>query len=105
MTAADKKLYIVHVGFYDEHPNFGVYEAHTNFFVVAATPQEAKKIVKSRPVYTDKKMHTDGIQEIEVVGGQRLKFENDNSLKGEDIIRNYSYNQLNSESPIGGTSN
>ena len=37
----DKKLYVVHVGFYDEQS--GIYESHTNFFVAAADQREAKQ--------------------------------------------------------------
>jgi hypothetical protein len=100
----NKKLYIVHVGFYDEEPNFGVYESHTNFFVIATSPQEAKKAVKAKPIYAAKRMHTDGVQEIEAVDGQRLAFHEDAALKGGNLIQSYSYNQLNPTTPIGGVS-
>jgi len=99
-----KKLYIVHVGFYDEEPNFGVYEAHTNFFVVASSPQEAKQLVKAKPVYAAKQMHTDGVQEIEAVDGLRVVFQEDQALKGANLIRSFSYNQLNPAAAIGGVS-
>lgn len=103
MTAkADKKLYVVHVGYYDDVVNYGVYEAHTNFFVVAASPQEAKKIAKAKPIYAAKKMHTDGVQEITAVGGYRLDFIEDASLSGGDVVENFGYDKLNPATPIGG---
>ncbi len=90
-----KKLYLVHVGFYDEAVGYGVYESHANFFVLAESPQEAKRLVKAKPLYAEKKMHTDGVQEIEAVGGHRLSFTPDPALEGADLLRSYTYNDLN----------
>jgi hypothetical protein len=98
-----KKLYVVHVGFYDKEPNFGVYEAHTNFFVIASSPRAAKQAVKAKPVYKKKKMHTDGVQEIIAVDGCQIKFAKDAKLKGGNIVNSYSYNELNPAAPIGAT--
>ncbi len=101
MSSGDKKLYLVHVGFYDEETHFGVYESHTNFFVAASSPQEAKTIVKSMPVYAMKKMHTDGVQEIEAVQGYRINLAHDSSLESKNLVHSYSYNALNPTTPIG----
>lgn len=105
MSATAKKLYIVHVGYYDAETNYNVYESHTNFFVAATSPQEAKKIVKAMPIYEAKKMHTDGVQEIQAVSGHHVRLEEDAALVGATQVRSYSYNDLNPAAPIGGTSN
>lgn len=100
---AEKKLYVVHVGFYDEEPNYGVYESHTNMFVVATSPQEAKAIAKKSAWYQNKKMHTDGVQEIRAVQGFRILAQEDASLNGQSDIQSFSYNDLNPPSAaIGG---
>ncbi len=98
-NADDKKLYIVHLGFYDQETNFGVYESHTNVFVAASTPQEAKLIAKAMPMYKNKKMHTDGIQEITAVQGFRVKLEPDASLDNDTVLNNFDYTQLNPANP------
>ena len=67
------KLFIVHVGFYD--PEVGIYELHSNLLVVAPDPRAAKEIVKSKPLFVNKKMHIDGIQEIQHVDGYDIKLE------------------------------
>ena len=102
MAEADKKLYIVHVGFYDRETNYGIYESHTNFFIAASSPQEAKKIAKENPIYRDKKMHTDGIQEIGAVQGYRVKLVKDPALDESDVLKNSSYDELNPTAPISG---
>ena len=37
------KLFMVHVGFYDEETGEGIYESHVNFFVAAGNAKSAKK--------------------------------------------------------------
>lgn len=97
----EPKLYIVHVGFYDREPNYGVYELHTNIFVAAESPDEAKRLAKASPWYRDKKMHTDGIQEIGAVMGYRVRLEPEAALNGTTQIRSFSYDDLNPAHPIG----
>ena len=63
------KLYLIHAGFYDRKVSDGFYESHTNYFVAADTKTEAKKKAKSIPEYTAKKMHIDGIMEVNQVDG------------------------------------
>jgi Domain of Unknown Function (DUF1543) len=94
-----KKLYLVHTGFYDKETNFGIYESHTNFFVAASSPQEAKQIVKAMPAYKAKKMHTDGVQEIEMVQGFRVKLQKEANTN-DDLVNSFSYDQLNPSAPI-----
>ena len=95
MVEADKKLYIVHVGFYDRETNYGIYESHTNFLIAASSPQEAKILAKENSLYRDKKMHTDGIQEIGVVQGYRVKLVKDPALNDADLLKSTSYEELN----------
>jgi hypothetical protein len=67
------KLFIVHVGFYDQ--DIGIYELHSNLLVVASDARDAKEIVKNKPVFINKKMHIDAIQEIQNVDGYDIKLE------------------------------
>ncbi len=97
---ANKKLYIVHVGFYDKETNYGIYESHTNIFVAATSPQEARQIAKTIPIYKAKGMHTDGIQEINAVQGFHVRLEKDAALNGGDVVNNSDYEALNPGVPI-----
>jgi predicted acyl esterase len=99
-SSSDKKLYIVHVGFYEEEPNYGVYESHTNIYVAADTPQEAKAIVKALPVYAKKRMHTDGIHEISAVQGYRIRLDHDKSLDDQSVLKSFGYEALNPNAPL-----
>ena len=58
------KLFLVHAGFYDANVSGGFYESHTNYFVVAKNVKEAKSRAKEIKEYKIKKMHIDGIKEI-----------------------------------------
>ena len=58
------KLFMVHVGFYDDEVGEGIYESHINIFVAAGNPKSAKKKNMSMNKFRDKKMHIDGIKEI-----------------------------------------
>ena len=58
------KLFMVHVGFYDDEVGEGIYESHINIFVVAGNPKSAKKKIMNMDKFRDKKMHIDGIKEI-----------------------------------------
>ena len=63
------KLYLIHAGFYDKMVSGGFFESHTNYFVAADSKMEAKNKAKTIPEYTDKKMHIDGIMEVNQVDG------------------------------------
>ena len=102
--ATTKKLYLVHVGYYDKEMSFGVYEAHTNFLVAATSRQEAKKIIEAKPLNAAKQLHIDGMQEIEAVDGHRLTLHIDTTLKNESLIHNYGYDQVNAKAPLGNIS-
>ncbi len=58
------KLFMVHVGFYDDEVGEGIYESHINIFVAAGNPKSAKQKIMSMDKFRDKKMHIDGIKEI-----------------------------------------
>tara|TARA_Y100001970_G_C13978164_1_gene721703 strand:+ start:21 stop:296 length:276 start_codon:yes stop_codon:yes gene_type:complete len=87
------RLFLVHAGFYDENVSDGFYESHTNFFIVAENVKSAKLKTKEIPEYKKKKMHIDGIKELDAVNGYKIileKSEDDN----EDIGSKYSYDDV-----------
>ena len=87
------KLFLVHVGFYDENVSGGFYESHTNYFIVAEDVKEAKKKAKEIPEYKEKKMHIDGIIEIDTVDDYRVVLEkNENQTQNGD--NKYSYDDV-----------
>jgi len=79
------KLYMIHVGFYDE--NIGIYELHSNIFVAAEDIQSAKQRVMKKDIFIEKKMHIDGILEIKNVDGYEV-----NLSKKESSDENPTYN-------------
>lgn len=85
------KLYIVHVGFYDNE--IGIYELHSNFLVAAPDVHEVKKIVKNKDIFKNKKMHIDAVQEIDVVDGYKIILEKNPLCDSK--LNNYNYHQIN----------
>ena len=86
------KLFLIHVGFYDPEIIKGLYEQHSNYFVVAEDMKEARERAKKNPIYKRKKMHIDGIQELNVVDGFRItlvseKTENDTVIYSYDVVK------------------
>jgi len=86
-----KKLYIVHVGFYDDE--IGIYELHSNFFVAAVDIAEVKKIVKSKDIFKKKQMHIDAVQEIDIVDGYKVTLELNQACDNKST--SYSYDEIN----------
>ena len=78
------KLFLVHAGFY---------ESHTNYFIVAEDVKEAKKKAKEIHEYKKKKMHIDGIREIDSVDGYKVVLER-NEKCVQDSGNNYSYDDV-----------
>lgn len=74
------KLYLVHCGFYDPALADGIYESHTNFFVAASSFEDARVRVKEVEGFKERKMHVDGVQEINVVNGHRVTLTRDSLL-------------------------
>ena len=85
------KLYLIHAGFYDPNIMDGLYEQHTNYFVVAANIREAKQKAKKNTVFNKKKMHIDGIKQLNIVDGYRIKLEAEN---GDNDAVIYSYDDI-----------
>ena len=85
------KLYLIHVGFYDPEIMDGLYEQHSNFFVVAENIKKAKQKAKNNSLYKMKKMHIDGIQELNVVDGFRISLHIEDG--GNDSV-SYSYDDI-----------
>ena len=66
-------LYLIHCGFYDDATSFGgVFESHTNFFLVAHSPEDARQKAKASEFFKSKRMHVDGIQQIDAVDGFQI---------------------------------
>mgnify|MGYP001277354701 FL=1 len=87
------KLFLVHVGFYDKNVSGGFYESHTNYFIVAEGVKEAKKKAKEISEYKEKKMHIDGIREIDSVDGYKVVLER-NVNRAQDTGSRYSYDDV-----------
>ena len=87
------KLFLVHAGFYDENVSGGFYESHTNYFVVAEDVKEAKSRAKKIEEYKTKKMHIDGIREIDAVDGYKIGLKRYDNHK-ESSPSDYSYDEV-----------
>ena len=87
------KLFLVHTGYYDERISNGFYESHTNYFVVAESIKKAKNRIKKIDEFKDKKMHIDGILEVQNIGKYSIKLE---QLKLNESLPNvqYSYDDI-----------
>ena len=93
------KLYLVHCGYYDPEIGEGVYEFHTNFFVAAESALAAKQKAKGLPQYLSRRMHIDGIQEIEVVDGHRVNLVNEPEWQGKTLVNSFKHSQLSVNPP------
>lgn len=80
------KLYLVHCGFYDPELQDGIYESHVNLLVPATSFEEARANAKLDPDFQKKRMHVDGLQEIEAVRGYRVALREDPALEGKSRI-------------------
>lgn len=86
------KLFLIICGFYPEDPVHHAYEQHEQFLLTAENIQEAHQKVKSLPPFRDKKMHVDGIMEIQQVEGYRIVLEPTGS--GETVVLSFNYDDL-----------
>lgn len=82
-------LFLIHCGFYDEEISEGIYEFHVNIPVVAKSIEDAKTKVRLDPVFSKKKMHIDGIQEVNAVSGFKIKMIQDESLVQQTYIQSH----------------
>jgi hypothetical protein len=88
------KLYLVHCGFYDNDVCDGIYESHVNFFVAAVSFEEARKKAKELPEFKGKRMHVDGLQEIQSVDGFSVSLNENADLAGKSVIVNFKHRDL-----------
>lgn len=88
------KLFLVHLGYYDDLSN-GVFESHTNIFVIASDFQEARKIAKNKSFVKEKKMHIDGLQLIEKIDGFRIDLKKENDVITE--IKSHHFRELSTK--------
>jgi hypothetical protein len=95
------KLFLVHCGFYDGEVFDGVYESHVNFFVAAESFEDARARAKLNPVFRGKKMHVDGLQEVEAVDGHRVILQKDGALGGESRVLGHRHRDLAPKPPSG----
>ena len=82
------KLYLVHAGYYNREIMGGLYEQHTNYFVVAKNLKAAKKKARLNLAFKKNKMHIDGIQELIAIDGYRIKLIKDD-LKDDMVTYSY----------------
>lgn len=87
------KLYLVHCGFYDADLFDAVYESHVNFFVVAENFESARVQAKEHPEYKRKRMHVDGLQEIQVIDGYEVSL-NKSSGDARDVVISSRHREL-----------
>ena len=83
------KLYLVHTGYYDKSVGDGFYEQHTNILIAAKNAYSAREKVKKTKDYINKKMHIDGIQEIENVDGYDIQLTKSNDQEKVTIYNHY----------------
>jgi len=88
------KLFLVHCGFYDPEVGEGVYEGHTNFFVIAEDFLAARLKAKQNEMFIGKKMHIDGLQQIDAVDGFRIGLEVDKALDGRTQVLSHRFHEL-----------
>jgi hypothetical protein len=94
------KLYLVHCGFYDMDLADGIFESHTNFFVAAESFEDARAKAKLDPEFQKKRMHVDGLQEIQGVSGYRVSLEADPAFCGKTAIVSSRHRDLAPKSPV-----
>lgn len=93
------RLYLVHCGYYDEAVSAGIYESHTNLFVVAESAEAARHRAKSAAIFRDRKMHVDGVLQIDAVDGYRVMLEEDARLNHATITEALHFRDLAKQKP------
>jgi hypothetical protein len=88
------KLYLVHCGFYDNEICDGIYESHINLFVIASSFDEAKLKVKQQEVFKNKRMHIDGLQEVQTVDGYDIELKENAEAKGATFVLSNKHRDL-----------
>lgn len=90
----EKKLYLVHCGFYDADVCDGIFESHVNFLIAAESFDDAKSRARLLPEFKGKRMHVDGLQEIAHVSGHRVRLEEDPALNGSTLLLGHKHRDL-----------
>ena len=85
------KLFLIHTGFYDKKISSGIFEFHTNSFIVAENHIKAKEKILNKSEYKNRNMHIDGIIEINNIDG--FKVDLIKTVKNEDI-KYYGHNEI-----------
>jgi len=93
------KLYLVHCGYYDPEVMDGLYEGHVNLFVAAKSFEEARSKAKQDPLFQEKRMHVDGLQQIDAIDGFRVSLEEDRALDGRSNVQTDRYRGLAPKNP------
>jgi len=88
------KLFLIHCGFYDSEVCDGLYEAHANFFVAATSFDDARVKAKEIPEFKAKKMHVDGLQEVQAVQGYVVELKPVVGLMGQTRVVNHKHRDL-----------
>ena len=91
------KLYLVHTGYYDKSIGDGFFEQHTNIFIAAKTPHEAREKIKKNKEYIAKKMHIDGIKEIENIDGYDIELKKNGNKEKVNSFNHYQVRFLKSK--------
>lgn len=84
------KLFMIHVGFCDKA--VGMYELHSNIFIVANNVKEAINNVKNKEIYINKKMHIDSVLEIKNIDGYDINLSKNEASQNNNLT--YDYYQL-----------
>lgn len=92
-------LFLVHCGYYDPEVMEGLYESHVNFFVVAESFEDARTKAKLNEEFKRKKMHIDGLQQIEAVDGFKIHAMLDHSLQGASRVISHRHRDLAPKKP------
>ncbi|MEE8335770.1 MAG: DUF1543 domain-containing protein [Candidatus Neomarinimicrobiota bacterium] len=80
------KLFLVHLGYYDEKIEAGFYESHTNIFVCARDEPGAQKAARENKLFKKKGTHIDSIMEVNQVNGFDIMLK-----KNTKLIKNKNY--------------
>ncbi len=87
------KLFLIHLGYYD-NLSYGVFESHTNRFILAENEEDARAKMKASDFFKENKMHIDGLQCIEAVEGHRIELKADDTLHGETLVSSHQFRGL-----------
>ena len=87
------KLFLIHTGYYDKNIGDGFYEQHSNIFITAKDAFSAREKVKKNKEYMTKKMHIDGIREVDVVDDYKVVLQKEN-IRKNNACKEFSYDDV-----------